>query len=72
MRETETLLKAVQNNVIRTIHIKARIDKTQQNIKCRLYSDSNGTINQLMIECSKLLHDWVGKEIHWAIDEQEI
>ena len=32
--ETESLLIAAQNNAIRTSHIKARIDKTQQNSKC--------------------------------------
>ena len=36
-RETEPLLKAAQNNAIRTKHIIARIDKTQQNSKCRLW-----------------------------------
>ena len=36
MRETELFLAAGQNNTIRTNHIKARIDKTQQNSKCRL------------------------------------
>ena len=35
-RETESLLMATQNNAIETNHIKARIDKTQQNSKCRL------------------------------------
>ena len=30
-RETESLLMAAQNSAIRTNHIKARIDKTQQN-----------------------------------------
>ena len=34
-RQTESLLIAAQNNAIRTNHIKARIDKTQQNSKCR-------------------------------------
>ena len=34
--ETESLLIIAQNNAIRTNHIKARIDKTQQNSKCRL------------------------------------
>ena len=38
-RETESLLIAAQNNAIRTNHIKARIDKTQQNSKCRLCGD---------------------------------
>ena len=34
-RETESLQIAAQNNAVRTNHIKARIDKTQQNSKCR-------------------------------------
>ena len=72
MRETESLLIAEQNSVIRTNHIKARIDKTQQNSKCRLCSDRDETINHIISECSKLAlkehktrHDWVGKVIHW-------
>ena len=36
-RETKSLLIAAQNNAIRTNHIKARIDKIQQNSKCSLY-----------------------------------
>ena len=70
-RETESLLIAAQNNAIRTNHIKARIDKTQQNSKCRLFGDRDETINQIISECSKLAqkeyktrHDWVGKLIH--------
>ena len=35
-RKTESLLVAAQNSAIRTNYIKARIDKTQQNSKCRL------------------------------------
>ena len=38
-RGTESLLIAAQNNAIRTNYIKARINKTQQNIKCRLCGD---------------------------------
>ena len=33
---TDSLLIAAQNNTIRTNHIKARIDKMQQNSRCRL------------------------------------
>ena len=73
-RETESLLIAAQNNTIRTNHIKARIDKTQQNSKCRLCSDRNETINHIISECSKLVqkeyktrHDWVGRVIHWEM-----
>ena len=53
-RETESLLMAAQNNAIRTNHIKARIDKTQQNSKCRLCGDRDETINHIINECSKL------------------
>ena len=36
---------AAQNSVIRTNHIKVKIDKTQQNSKCRLCGDRDETIN---------------------------
>ena len=72
--ETESLLIAAQDNAIRTNHIKARIDKTQQNSKCRLCGDRDETINHIISECSKLAqkeykagHDWVGKVIHWEM-----
>ena len=72
-RKTESLLIAAQNNAIRTNHIKAGIDKTQQNSKCRLCSDRDETINHIKCDCSKLAqkyktkHDWVGKVIPWEI-----
>ena len=73
-RETESLLIAAQNSAIRTNHIKARIDKTQQNSKCRLCGDRDETINHIISECSKLAqkeyktrHDWLGKVIHWEM-----
>ena len=65
---------AAQNSAIRTNNIKARIDKTQQNSKCRLCGDRDETINHIISECSKLAqkeykmrHDWVGKVIHWEM-----
>ena len=71
MRETKSLLIAAQNNAVRTNHIKAKIDKTQQNSKCRLCGDRDETINHIISECSKLAqkeyktrHNWVGKVIH--------
>ena len=70
-RETESLRIAVQNNAIRTNHIKVRIDKTHQNSKFRLCVDRDETINHIISECNKLAqkeyktrHDWVGKVIH--------
>ena len=69
-RETESLLMAAQNSVIRTNHIKARIDKTQQNSKCRLCGDRDETIHHIISECSRLSqkeykarHDWVSKVV---------
>ena len=71
-RETDSLLIVVQNNTIRTNYIKIRIDKTQQNSKCRLCGDRDETINHIISECSKLAqkeyktrHNWVGKVINW-------
>ena len=65
---------AAQNSAIRTNHIKARIDKRQQNSKCRLCSNRDETMNHIISECSKLAqkeykarHDWVGKVIHWEM-----
>ena len=73
-RERESLLIAAQNSTIRTNHVKARIDKTQQNSKCRLCGDRDETINHTISECSKLVqkeykarHDWVGNVIHWEM-----
>ena len=73
-RETESLLIAAQENAKIINYIKARIDKTQQNSKCRLCSDRDETINHIISECSKLAqkeykarHDWVGKVVHWEM-----
>ena len=73
-RETEFLLIAAQDSALRTKHIKARIDKTQQNSKCSLCGGRDETINHIIGECSKLAqrgykarHDWVGKVILWEM-----
>ena len=65
---------AAQNSAIRTNRIKARIDKTQLNSKCRLCGDRDITINLIVSECSKLAqkeykdrHAWVGKVIIWEM-----
>ena len=72
-REAESLLIATQNNAMRTNDIKVRIDKTQQNSKCRLCSDRDETINYIS-ECSKFAqkeyktrHNWISKVIHWEM-----
>ena len=70
-REIESLLIVAQNNAIRTNHIKARLDKTQQHSKCRLCGERDETTSR---ECNKLVqkyyktrHDWVGKVIYWKL-----
>ena len=62
---------------MRTNHIKARIDKTQQNSKCGLCGDREETTTHIISEGSKLAqkeyktrHDWVGKVIHWEMCEK--
>ena len=76
-RETESLPIAAQDNAKRTNHIKARIDKTQQNSKCRLNGNREETINHMISECSilaqreyKIRDDWVIKMIHWEMCEK--
>ena len=73
---TEYLLIAAQNNAVRTSHIKARIDKTQENSKCRLYGDKDEAINHIS-NCNKLTeknyktrHGWVGKVIYWEMSKK--
>ena len=65
---------AAQNSAIRTNRIKERIDKTQQNSKCKICCDRDEIINPIISECRKLAqkqdkarHDWVGKVIHWEM-----
>ena len=52
-RETKSIPIAAQNNDIRTIYFKTRIDKTKQNGKCRLCGKRYETINHI-IKYSKL------------------
>ena len=70
-RETESLLIAAQNNAIRTNQIKERIDKTQQNSKCRLCGDRDETINHIISKLAqkeyKIRYDRVGKVINLTI-----
>ena len=70
-RENDSLLIAAKNNTIKTNDFKVKIDKTQQNSKCRLCGDRDETINHIISECSKLerneyktKHNLAGKIIH--------
>ena len=63
-----------QEQAIRTNDIKAKIDKTQEESKCRMRGQVDETVNHIISECSKLAqvdykhrHDWVGIRIHWEV-----
>ena len=66
--ETESLL--TQNNAIRIKYVKAKIAKTQQNGRCRLWIYREGTANHISENSEieqkeyKTRKDWVDKVIH--------
>ena len=73
-RETESLIIAAQDQVIRTNAIKAKIDKTRDDSMCRMCNAKDETITHIISECPKLAqkeykrrHDWMGKAIHWDL-----
>ena len=75
---TEALICAAQEQALRTNYIKAKIDKTQQNSKCRMCFNSDETVNHILSECPKLAqkeylrrHNWVGKRIHWELARKQ-
>ena len=45
---------AAHEQAIRTNVIKARIDRTQEESKCRICGRADETINHLLSECSKM------------------
>ena len=47
----------------RTKHVKAKVDKTQQNSKCRLWGDRDETINHITTENYALCNRYVKAEI---------
>ena len=53
-RETESLIMAPQEKAIRTNVIKAKIDKTQAESKCRLCGKVDETVRHIVCECPML------------------
>ncbi|XP_068704584.1 uncharacterized protein [Montipora foliosa] len=73
-RETEALIIAAQDQALRTNYIKATIDKSQIDAKCRMCRDKNETLSHIVSGCSKLAqkeykkrHDNVARAIHWDL-----
>ena len=65
---------AAQEQAIRTNNIKAKIDKTQENSKCRMCEKTEESANYVLSKWSKLAqkeykrrHDWFGTKIHLEI-----
>ena len=74
LRGTEALVIAAQDQALRTNYIKATIDKSQIDAKCRMCRDKNETVNHIVSGCSKLAqkeykkrHDNVARAIHWDL-----
>ena len=59
-RETESLIIAAQNNVIRTNYIEAKINETKQNSKCRLCGERDETKPCIKGIQSQARLGWVG------------
>ena len=53
-RETESLIFATQDQAILTNVIKGKIDKSQEQTKCRMCSRADEKINHIVGECLKL------------------
>ena len=73
-RETErqSLIVAAQNQNMRTNLVKAKIDKSQKDMLCRLCKKADESIDH--VGCSKLAqkkykrrHDNLGKIVHWKL-----
>ena len=77
-KETEGLIMAAQTQSLRTNAIKAKIDKSQDNEKCRLCKSKEETVNHIVSGCQNLAqkeykrrHDTVAKALHWDLLRQK-
>ena len=53
-RETKSLTMAAQEQASRTNLMKAKIDKSQEDSRCRMCGKADESINYLLSECSKM------------------
>ena len=60
-RETESLIFAAQEQAIRTIIIKAKIDKSKEGTTCRIRSRTDKTINHIVVNVPHLLRKTIKK-----------
>ena len=76
-KETEGMIMAAQSQSLRTNAIKARIDKSREDAKCRMCNEKEETIHHIVSGCSNLAqkeykrrHDCVARALHWDILRQ--
>ena len=73
-KETEGLLIAAQDQALRTNIIKAKIDKSHDDPKCRMCKEGDESVTHNIIsQCKKLAqteykirHDTIAKAVHWS------
>ena len=53
-KRTEASIMVAQEQAIGTNNIKAKIDKTQENSKCRMCGKTEESVNLVLSECSNL------------------
>ena len=53
-KRTESLIIAAQDQALRTIYRKARIEKSTNVSTCRLCKDKEETVSHIVSECSKI------------------
>ena len=70
----EALLRAAQEQVIRTNYVKYHIDRTSESPLCRLCGKGSESVQHLVRGCEKLAqklykrrHDNVEKRVHWDL-----
>ena len=68
-RKSDSLLITTQNNAIRTNYVKSKINKTQQNGKCRIWGEKthNKRMQQVRRKGELERHGWVGKVINYEL-----
>ena len=70
----ESLITAAQDQALTTNAVKAKIDNTHVDSRCRMCFNADKTVNNVACECSKLAqrdnkleHESVAKAVHWNL-----
>ena len=69
-----TRKRETEEQALRTNLVKAKIDKDQEDSRCRMCGKADESINHLLSDCSKMTqkeykhrHDWMGKKTYWEV-----